>query len=149
MMSTSTCNLVRSRTDYADLDKGYGNGHYTRAAPPYPVASPLMTTSFECPPVLMARGTIAASKGNSTGAVLMTRTVLPEPGLSRTQKNGLDGRRGGIGALVGALEGGAPTRAALRGPSGRSSAQEASYSGGQLLWRPVTLEASLQGGLES
>ena len=111
--------------------KGYGNGHYTRAAPPYPVASPLMTTSFECPPVLMARGTIAASKGNSTGAVLMTRTVLPEPGLSRTQKNGLDGRRGGIGALVGALERVAPTRAVLQGPSGRSSALEASYSRGQ------------------
>ena len=104
---------------------------YTRAAPPYPVASPLMTTSFECPPVLMARGTIAASKGNSTGAVLMTRTVLPEPGLSRTQKNGLDGRRGGIGALVGALERVAPTRAVLQGPSGRNSALEASYSRGQ------------------
>ena len=131
----STCTVILyARTDYADLDKGYGNGHYTRAAPPYPVASPLMTTSPGCPPVLMARGTIAASKGNSTGAVLMTRTVLPEPGLSRTQKNGLDGRRGGIGALVGALEGGAPTRAALRGPSGRSSALEASYSGGQFAW---------------
>ena len=23
----STCNLVRSDCDYADLDKGYGNGH--------------------------------------------------------------------------------------------------------------------------
>ena len=61
----------------------------------------------------MARGTTDAIKGNSTGAVLMTRMVLPEPGLSRTQKNGLGGkrkrkRRG--------------SRAALRGPSGRNPA---------------------------
>ena len=115
--------------------KGYGNGRYTRAAPPYPVASPLMTTSPECPPVLMARGTTAAIKGNSTGAVLMTRTVLPEPGLSRTQKNGLDGRRGGIGALVGALE-----REGLL--PGRRCEGRAAVT---LLWRPVTLEASLRG----
>ena len=126
----STCTLgLTTRNVYGV--RVYGNCRYMRAAPPYPVASPLMTTSPECPPVLMARGTIAASKGNSTGAVLMTRTVLPEPGLSRTQKNGLDGRRGGIGALVGALERVAPTRAVLRGPSGRSSALEASYSRGQ------------------
>ena len=123
--------VLHAHTDYAEFIRGHGNGRYTRAAPPYPVASPLTTTSPECPPVLMARGTTAAIKGNSTGAVLMTRTVLPEPGLSRTQKNGLDGRRGRIGAFVGALERGVPTRAALRGPSGCGSALQASYSGGQ------------------
>ena len=56
--------------------------------------------------MLMARGTTDAIKGNSTGAVLMTRTVLLEPGLSRTQKNGLDGQTQSseIGASGSALE---------------------------------------------
>ena len=53
--------------------------------------SPPITTS---PPPediswLMEFGTTAAVMGNSTGAVLTTRTTLPDPGVSRMQKNGL------------------------------------------------------------
>merc|ERR1719263_199525 len=38
--------------------------------------------------LLMEPGTTDAVIGNSTGAVLTTRTTLPEPGVSRMQKNG-------------------------------------------------------------
>ena len=88
----ATRDNVRSELNTKDVKyvRNYGRAAiYTRAPPPYPLPSPLMTTSPACPPVLMARGTTDAIKGNSTGAVLMTRMVLPEPGLSSTQKNGL------------------------------------------------------------
>ena len=55
--------------------------------------SPPMTTSPpRMAPVAMSAliecGTMPAVIGNSTGAVLTTRTTLPEPGVSSTQKNG-------------------------------------------------------------
>ena len=110
MAELATRDNVRSELNTKDegckVRSKLREGRYTRAPPPYPLPSPLMTTSPACPPVLMARGTTDAIKGNSTGAVLMTRMVLPEPGLSRTQKNGLEGKskRGEIGALGGASE---------------------------------------------
>ena len=61
--------------------------------PTHDYIAPPMTTS---PPrtapddmsLLMESGTTDAVMGNSTGAVLTTRTTLPEPGVSRTQKKG-------------------------------------------------------------
>ena len=50
--------------------------------------SPPMMTSCEDISSLMVCGTTPAVMGNSTGAVLTMRITLPEPGVSRTQKNG-------------------------------------------------------------
>merc|ERR1719326_1595873 len=56
-----------------------------------PMSPPMTTSPPRTAPVdiswLMELGTTPAVMGNSTGAVLTTRTTLPEPGVSRMQKN--------------------------------------------------------------
>merc|ERR1719269_160543 len=59
----------------------------------YQPTSPPMTTSpprttFDAISWLMEWGTTDAAIGNSTGLVFTMRTTLPDPGVSRMQKNG-------------------------------------------------------------
>merc|ERR1719247_2381261 len=85
----SCYSVLRERNHLDDSDAVAQN----RAPRLYQPMSPPMTTS---PPStapeptfwLMELGTTAAVMGNSTGAVLTTRTTLPEPGVSRTAKKG-------------------------------------------------------------
>merc|ERR1719421_318131 len=86
---TAYCTCTASQHHYASLRLALD----WSAGPIHQPTSPPMTTS---PPrtapefmsLLMEPGTTDAVIGNSTGAVFTTRTTLPEPGVSRTQKKG-------------------------------------------------------------
>merc|ERR1719181_2048343 len=117
---TAYCTCTASQHHYASL-------RLTRLErrPIHQPTSPPMTTS---PPrtapefmsLLMEPGTTDAVIGNSTGAVLTTRTTLPEPGVSRTQKNGRSQPSSVYSSMTCLLLFG-PWRSSMRALSGRPS----------------------------